>query len=41
MNVIAHTLPMGSLVDGLLGMDFLASMRATLRITEGILDIPW
>jgi predicted aspartyl protease len=40
MHVIAHTLPMGSLVDGLLGMDFLASIRATLLITGGILDIP-
>src|SRR5919106_865131 len=40
MNVIAHTLPMGSLVDGLLGMDFLASVRVTLRIAEGVADIP-
>lgn len=38
--VVAHTLPFGILVDGLLGMDFLRSFNARLLITEGIIELP-
>jgi predicted aspartyl protease len=34
MAVVAHTLPIGSVVDGLLGMDFLAPLGAPLLIGE-------
>ena len=40
MAVIAHTLPIGSIVDGLLGMDFLAPLGARLLITEGVIEVP-
>ena len=40
MAVVAHTLPFGSLVDGLLGMDFLRPFRATILIAEGIIEVP-
>ena len=40
MAVVAHTLPIGSVVDGLLGMDFLAPLGAKLIITEGVIEIP-
>jgi hypothetical protein len=40
MAVVAHTLPIGSVVDGLLGMDFLAPLGAKLLITEGAIEIP-
>jgi hypothetical protein len=40
MVVVAHTLPIGSFVDGLLGMDFLSPLRARLFITDGVIDIP-
>ncbi|NOT54361.1 MAG: hypothetical protein HOP18_07130 [Deltaproteobacteria bacterium] len=38
--VVAHTLPFGILVDGLLGIDFLRSFNARLLITEGIIELP-
>jgi aspartyl protease family protein len=41
MTVVAHTLPVGSVVDGLLGMDFLASRGVMLHTAEGSADIPW
>jgi len=40
MAVVAHNLPTGSVVDGLLGMDFLAPLGAKLIITEGVIEIP-
>ena len=40
MAVVAHTLPFGSLVDGLLGMDFLGAVRAKILIAEGIIELP-
>src|SRR5215813_7064831 len=40
MAVVAHTLPIGSVVDGLLGMDFLAPLGARLLITEGVIEVP-
>lgn len=40
MTVVAHTVPIGSLVDGLLGMDFLGSLGARLLITEGVIELP-
>ncbi|HXG18432.1 MAG TPA: hypothetical protein VNN62_05095 [Methylomirabilota bacterium] len=40
MPVVAHTLPFGILVDGLLGMDFLRPLNARLLMTEGILELP-
>src|SRR6266481_3871691 len=35
MVLVAHTLPFGSLVDGLLGMDFLGLLNAKMLIPEG------
>jgi hypothetical protein len=40
MLAVGHTLPFGSLVDGLLGMDFLHPFTARLLITEGIIELP-
>jgi hypothetical protein len=40
MMVVAHTLPIGSLVDGLLGMDFLRAVRAQILIDEGVITMP-
>src|SRR2546430_9706178 len=40
MAVVAHTLPFGSLVDGLLGMDFLGAVHAKILIAEGIIELP-
>jgi len=40
-GVVAHTLPIGSVVDGLLGMDFLAPLGPRLLITEGVIEVPW
>jgi hypothetical protein len=40
MTVVGHTLPFGSLVDGLLGMDFLRPLNARLLVTEGIIELP-
>ncbi len=40
MDVVGHTLPMGSLVDGLLGMDVLGPLGARLLIAEGVLEVP-
>ncbi len=40
MVVVAHTLPFGSLADGLLGIDFLRHVRARILLPEGVIDIP-
>jgi hypothetical protein len=40
MAVVAHTLPIGSFVDGLRRMDFLRPLRARLFITDGVIAIP-
>jgi predicted aspartyl protease len=40
MVVVAHTLPFGSLTDGLLGMDFLRRVSARILLPEGVIDIP-
>lgn len=40
MPVVAHTLPFGILVDGLLGMDFLRPLNARLLMAEGIIELP-
>jgi len=40
MAIVAHTLPIGSIVDGLLGMDFLEPLGAKLLITERVIEIP-
>jgi aspartyl protease family protein len=33
--VVAHTLPQGAFVDGLLGMDFLTHVKATISVSTG------
>jgi len=38
--VVAHTLPIGSLADGLLGMDFLGPTGVKLLIAEGVIEVP-
>ena len=40
MTVVAHTLPIGSFVDGLLGMDFLGPLGARLLLAEGAIEVP-
>ncbi len=40
MTIVAHTLPFGILVDGLLGMDFLRLLNARLLMTESIIELP-
>lgn len=40
MAVVAHTLPFGILVDGLLGMDFLRPLNARLLMAEGVIELP-
>ncbi len=40
MVVVAYTLPFGSLVDGLLGMDFLRPFSTRLLIAEGVIEVP-
>lgn len=40
MATVAHTLPFGSLVDGLLGMDFLRPFHARILIAEGVIELP-
>jgi hypothetical protein len=40
MVVVAHTLPVGSLVDGLLGMDVLRTLRANILLADGMIEIP-
>lgn len=37
--VLAHTLPAGTYVDGLLGMDFLVRCRATISTGEGSITV--
>ena len=39
MVVLAHTLPMGSFVDGLLGIDFLNAVNARISVAEGIIEL--
>jgi aspartyl protease family protein len=38
-EILAHTLPFGSYVDGLLGMDFLSKFEIEIRISSGELVI--
>lgn len=40
ISIVAHTLPFGILVDGLLGMDFLRPLNARLLMTDGIIELP-
>jgi aspartyl protease family protein len=40
MAVVAHTLPIGSLVDGLLGMDFLSPLGARLLVADRVIEVP-
>ena len=40
MVVVAHTLPFGSLADGLLSIDFLRHVNARILLPEGVIDIP-
>jgi predicted aspartyl protease len=40
MAVVAHTLPFGSFVDGLLGMDFLKPLQTRILIAEGVIELP-
>ncbi len=40
MAVVAHTLPFGSLVDGLLGMDFLRPLNAKILLADGAIEVP-
>lgn len=37
--VLAHTLPVGAFVDGLLGMDFLGRSRATISIAQATITV--
>lgn len=39
-NVIAHTLPFGGPIDGLLGMDFLRKFKARIDLENSIVEIP-
>lgn len=36
--VVAHTLPPESIVDGLLGMDFLISVKANINVFKAIIE---
>ena len=38
-KVVAHTLPFGSFVDGLLGMDFLSEINAVIHVKDGTIEI--
>lgn len=38
-NVIAHTLPFGGPIDGLLGMDILCRLKARILTATGILEV--
>lgn len=38
-RVVAHTLPFGTFVDGLLGIDFLVKADAVVRIVEKTIDV--
>jgi len=40
MPIVAHTLPMGSWINGLLGMDFLRSHGFRLLLDEGVIEAP-
>jgi len=40
MMVVAHTVPFGSPVDGLWGMDFLRPLQARILIAEGVIELP-
>ena len=37
--MLAHTLPVGAFVDGLLGMDFLGRSRATISIAQATITV--
>lgn len=38
-DILGHTLPFGTFVDGLLGMDFLIQFRLEIRPKEGEISI--
>jgi predicted aspartyl protease len=37
--VMAHTLPFGGPIDGLLGMDILSRLKATISVAEGTIEV--
>ena len=37
--VIAHTLPFGGPIDGLLGMDILSRLKARIATAKGVVDV--
>jgi len=37
--VIAHTLPFGGPIDGLLGMDILSRLKATISVAKGTIEV--
>ena len=37
--VIAHTLPFGGPIDGLLGMDILCRLKARIAVTKGTIEV--
>ena len=37
--VIAHTLPFGAPIDGLLGMDILSRVKARIAVAKGIIEV--
>ena len=39
MSIVAHTLPIGSVVDGLLGIDFLGPLGVKLLLTEAAIEM--
>ena len=38
-KMIAHTLPFGGPIDGLLGMDILGRLKARIAIAKGIIEV--
>ena len=39
LPVIAHTLPFGGPIDGLLGMDVLSRMKARIAVADGSIEV--
>lgn len=38
--IVGHTLPPSGPIDGLLGMDFLVTLRARIDLVQGVCEIP-
>lgn len=38
-RVVTYSLPFGTFVEGLLGMDFLVRIGATIRAAEGVIEV--